>query len=150
MEYTGGDDDNIEAGTITPMRENGDFRSDECVALLKEADIAVTNPPFSLFRQYLAQLVQFEKEIIIIGNMNAITCKDVFPLFRDNKLWYGESIHSGDRKFGVPDNYPLEAAGCGIDENGQRYIKVKGVRWFTNIDYKDLNITRAGAHALSA
>lgn len=137
MVYTGGDDENINSGTITPLEGNGDFRSSECIELLKEADIAVTNPPFSLFRQYIAQLVEFEKGIIIIGNMNAITCKEIFPLFKNNRLWYGESIHSGDRKFGVPDNYPLEAAGCGIDENGLRYIKVKGVRWFTNLDYNE-------------
>lgn len=67
--------------------------------------------------------------------MNAVTCKDIFPLIRDNKIWYGASIHSGDRKFYVPDNYPLEASGCGVDEVGKRYIRVKGVRWYTNMDY---------------
>ena len=67
--------------------------------------------------------------------MNALTYKEIFPLIRDNQLWYGASIHSGDRKFYVPDNYPLEAAGCGVDEDGKRYIRVKGVRWYTNMDY---------------
>ena len=67
--------------------------------------------------------------------MNALTYKEIFPLFKNNQLWYGASIHSGDRKFGVPEWYPLNASGCGIDEDGQRYIKVKGVRWFTNLDY---------------
>jgi hypothetical protein len=66
--------------------------------------------------------------------MNAITTKEIFPLFRDNKVWYGESIRSGDRKFFVPDSYPLNAAGCGIDKNGRRFIRVKGVRWFTNLE----------------
>ena len=135
MEYTGGDDNDIEVGVKMPLEGNGDFRNQECLDLLDECDIVVTNPPFSLFREYVAVLMEHEKKFLIIGNMNALTYKEIFPLFRDNKLWYGASIHSGDRKFGVPDSYPLDAAGCGIDENGQRYIKVKGVRWFTNLDY---------------
>lgn len=135
MEYTGGDDNDIEVGVKTPLEGNGDFRNQECLDLLDECDIVVTNPPFSLFREYVACLMEHEKKFLIIGNMNALTYKEIFPLIRDNKLWYGASIHSGDRKFGVPDSYPLDAAGCGIDENGQRYIKVKGVRWFTNLDY---------------
>jgi len=77
----------------------------------------------------------YDKKFLIIGNVNAITYKEIFPLFRSNEMWLGASIHSGDRKFGVPEGYPLNAAGCGIDENGQRYIRVKGVRWFTNLDY---------------
>lgn len=113
---------------------DGDFRSDECVALLRESDIVVTNPPFSLFREYLSLLERHGKDFIILGNMNAITTREIFPLFRDNKVWFGESIRSGDRKFFVPDNYPLNAAGCGIDDSGRRFIKVKGVRWFTNLE----------------
>ncbi|PWC17199.1 modification methylase [Brenneria roseae subsp. roseae] len=113
---------------------DGDFRSDECKALLKEADIVATNPPFSLFREYISLLERHEKNFIILGNMNATTYKEVFPLFCNNKVWYGESIRSGDRKFHVPDSYPLNAAGCGIDEGGRRFIRVKGVRWFTNLD----------------
>ena len=119
----------------TSLQEGFDYRSEYCQKLFKEADVVVTNPPFSLFRDFVAMLMEHEKKFLIIGNMNAITYKEIFPLFRDDKLWYGASIHSGDRKFGVPDSYPLDAAGCGIDENGQRYIKVKGVRWFTNLDY---------------
>lgn len=76
------------------------------------------------------------KKFLILGNMNALTYKEIFPLIRDNQLWYGASIHSGDRKFYVPDDYPLKASGCGIDENGRRFIRVKGVRWYTNLDYK--------------
>ncbi|MGI6013112.1 MAG: adenine-specific methyltransferase EcoRI family protein [Oscillospiraceae bacterium] len=113
---------------------DGDFRSPECVELLKQADVVVTNPPFSLFREYVSQLIEYQKHFIIIGNMNAIHYKEIFPLIRDNKLWIGPSIHSGDRKFNVPDDYPLKAAGCGVDENGKKYIRVKGVRWFTNLD----------------
>ena len=113
----------------------GDFRSPECIALLKEADIVVTNPPFSLFREYLAQLVKHGKKFLIIGNQNAITYNDVFPLIRANKLWLGVTIHSGDREFRVPDHYPLNAAGSRVDENGVKYIRVKGVRWYTNLDH---------------
>jgi len=113
---------------------NGDFRSDECKALLEEADIVATNPPFSLFREYIALLGRYGKNFIILGNMNAATTKEVFPLFRDNKVWYGESIRSGDRKFYVPDSYPLNTTNCGVDEKGRRFIRVTGVRWFTNLD----------------
>lgn len=87
------------------------------------------------FRDYVDILIGHNKKFLILGNMNALTYKNIFPLFRDNKMWYGASIHSGDRKFIVPDYYPLNASGCGVDENGQKYVKVKGIRWFTNIDY---------------
>ncbi len=113
----------------------GDFRSSECVEYLKQADIVVTNPPFSLFRKYLAQLVEYRKQFLIIANVNAITYKEVFPLFRNNRVWLGPSIRSGDREFRVPDDYPLSAAGWRVDDNGIKYIRVKGVRWFTNLDH---------------
>lgn len=112
---------------------NGDFRSKDCLELLRKSDIIVTNPPFSLFREYIELVMTYNKQIIILGNVNGVTCKQVWPYFQEQKLWFGPSISSGDRKFYVPDEYPLEAAGCGIDENGRRYIKVKGVRWFTNM-----------------
>ena len=121
---------------LTELVGDGDYRSSECLELLKEADIVVTNPPFSLFREYVATLIEYKKYFIIIGNVNAITYKEFFPLLRDNKVWIGASIHSGDRKFYVPDDYSLNAAGCGIDENGRRFIRVKGVRWYTNLDIK--------------
>ncbi len=118
-----------------PLTGGGDFRSDECVELLKQADIVVTNPPFSLFREYVGQLVEHGKKFLIIGNMQASTYKEVFPLIKANKLWMGVSIHSGDREFRVPDHYPLDAAGWRVDENGYKYIRVKGVRWWTNLDH---------------
>ena len=121
---------------LTELYGDGDFRSEECLALLDEADIVVTNPPFSLFREYVSVLMEHEKHFIIIGNVNAITYKEFFPLLKDNKVWIGASIHSGDRKFYVPDDYPLNAAGCGVDEDGRRFIRVKGVRWYTNLDYR--------------
>ncbi len=115
--------------------KTGDFRSKECIELLKEADIVVTNPPFSLFREYIGQLMEYKKKFIIIGNMNSITCKEIFPYIQNNQMWIGPSITSGDRKFYVPNDYPLDAAGCGIDSDGKHYIRVKGVRWFTNLDH---------------
>lgn len=117
------------------LEGDGDFRSPEICALRDQADIIITNPPFSLFREFLAWIIEANKQFAIIGNMNAITYKEVFPLIKDNKIWYGCSISSGDREFGVPDEYPLAAAGWRIDENGRKYIRVKGVRWFTNIDH---------------
>ncbi len=123
--------------TLTLLKGNGDFRSEECVKLLKQSDIVVTNPPFSLFREYVNQLVEYNKKFIIIGNVNAITYKETFKLIIENKIWLGHSIHSGDREFRVPDSYPLQSAGFRVDENGTKYIRVKGVRWFTNVDYKE-------------
>lgn len=120
---------------LTKLKGNGDFRSQECIELLKQADIVVTNPPFSLFREYIAQLVEYDKLFLIIGNVNAITFREFFPLIKTNKVWMGASIHSGDREFQVPESYPLKAAGCRVDERGRKYIRVKGVRWFTNLDY---------------
>ena len=121
---------------LTELKGDGDFRSPECLELLDEADIVVTNPPFSLFREYLGTLVEHKKFFINIGNLNALKYKEVFPLFMNNELWLGASIHSGDRAFYVPEDYPLDAAGCGIDETGRKFIRVKGVRWFTNLDMK--------------
>jgi len=122
---------------LTRLKGDGDFRSEEIIELLKQSDIVVTNPPFSLFREYVAQLVEYKKKFLIIGNQNALTYKEIFSLFKENKIWLGKSIHSGDREFRVPDYYPLEAAGYRVDENGIKYIRVKGVRWFTNLDYKE-------------
>ena len=123
--------------TLTLLEEDGDFRSKECIELLKESDIVVTNPPFSLFREYVAQLVKYQKDFLIIGNVNAIAYRDFFHLIKENKVWMGASIHSGDREFRVPSSYPLKASGTRIDEHGNKYIRVKGVRWWTNLDYKE-------------
>lgn len=141
IEYTGNPNDptstDFSTIEVKELKGNGDFRSQECIELLKQADVVITNPPFSLFREYVAQLIKYEKKFIIIGNQNAITYKEIFPLIKQNKIWLGHSIHSGDREFGVPDWYPLKAAGSRIDEKGNKFIRVKGVRWFTNIDYKE-------------
>lgn len=117
------------------LNGTGDFKTDEIKALRDEADIIITNPPFSLFREFLSWIIEANKKFTIIGNMNAITYKDVFPLIKNNEVWLGATISSGDREFRVPDSYPLEAAGTRIDDEGNKYIRVKGVRWFTNIDH---------------
>lgn len=117
------------------LEGDGDFRSVEVTKLRDEADIIVTNPPFSLFREFLAWIVEADKQFIIIGNMNAITYKETFPLIMNNQMWLGSTIHSGDREFEVPEEYPIKAAGWRIDETGRKFIRVKGVRWFTNIDH---------------
>ena len=119
----------------TYLEGDGDFRSKEIMKLRDESDIIITNPPFSLFREFLAWIVEAEKKFVIIGNMNAITYKDVFPLIKNNELWLGQSISSGDREFQVPNEYPIESAGWRIDEDGNKFIRVKGVRWYTNLDH---------------
>ena len=117
------------------LNGDGDFRSDEVKKLRDEADVIVTNPPFSLFREFLAWIVEVDKKFLIIGNQNAVTYKEVFPLMKSNRMWLGASIHSGDREFGIPSYYPLEAAGWRVDAQGNKFIRVKGVRWFTNLDH---------------
>ena len=126
---------NVEDLEWTYLQGDGDFRSEEIIKLRDEADVIITNPPFSLFREFFSWLTQVDKDFLIIGNMNAITYKEVFPLIMMNKVWLGQTISSGDREFRVPDNYPLNAAGWRVDEIGQKYIRVKGVRWFTTLDH---------------
>ena len=119
--------------TLSILDGNGDFRSQECVDLLKEADIVVTNPPFSLFREYIAQLVEYKKKFIIIGNQNAITYKEIFPLIKNNQLFLGLTMNGSNRYFQVPDDYPLtEKTGKIVD--GKKYAFVKSVVWFTNFN----------------
>lgn len=141
LEYTGDKNGNnvpdVSEIGIKHLQGDGDFRSKECIELLKQADIVVTNPPFSLFREYVAQLVEYDKKFVIIGNLNALTYRDIFKLVKENKLWFGHSIHSGDREFRVPQDYPLNAAGSRVDEEGNKYIRVKGVRWYTNLDFNE-------------
>jgi hypothetical protein len=118
---------------LAPLDGDGDFRSEECIVLLREADIVVTNPPFSLFREYITQLVDHKKNFIIIGNQNAITCKEIFPLIRDNKIWLG--YNSGDMEFVVPDYYEPRAVRY-REENGIKYRSMGNICWYTNLDTK--------------
>ena len=117
---------------LTLLEGDGDFRSPECVELLKQADIVVTNPPFSLFREYLAQLVGFKKDFAIIGNMNAATYKEVFPLIAQNRLWLG--YNSGHFWFKVPNSYEEKKTDFKIDETGQKWRRMGNICWFTNMD----------------
>ncbi len=115
---------------LTLLKENGDFRSEECIELLKEADIVVTNPPFSLFREYVAQLMEYEKKFLIIGNQNAITYKEIFPLIKQNKLWLGYGF-KGNVGFFINTQY-VDYAKSSQHKEGM--IRVSGVMWFTNLD----------------
>ena len=139
LEYTGDKNGNsvpdVNEIGIKHLQGDGDFRSKECIELLKQADIVVTNPPFSLFREYVAQLVEYEKHFIILGNSNALTYKEIFKLIRENKVWLGASIHSGDVEFMVPNDYEIRSKSLRIDEMGRKFIRAPSIRWFTNLDY---------------
>ena len=117
------------------LEGGGDFRSEEITKLRDEADIVVTNPPFSLFREFLAWLEEANKSYVILGNMNAITYKEVFPLIKENKLWLGASIHSGDREFRIPPTSITRSPSRRTDEDGNVFLRVPGIRWFTNLDH---------------
>jgi hypothetical protein len=118
LDYTGGADTDFKAGTRTPLQGNGDFRSPECIEFLKQADLVITNPPFSLFREYVAQLVEYDKKFLIIGNLNALTYCEIFPLIRDNKMWLGYSPRG--MYFNNPEG---------------KLIATNAV-WFTNLEVK--------------
>ena len=141
MEYTGGDDNNIEAGVKTPLEGNGDFRNQECIDLLEEADIVVTNPPFSLFREYVSVLEEHNKKFLIIGNPNAVTYKEFFPLLKENKVWIGAKPWSSEMYFGVPEeqaDYLVKNKKEGsayVIRNGQ-ILGRAATLWFTNLDIK--------------
>ena len=117
------------------LEGDGDFRSDEIKALRDDADIIITNPPFSLFKEFIPWIMEANKQFSIIGNMNSIGLQELFKYIKENKIWLGQSSSSGDREFQVPDSYPLDAATWRIDNNGNKFLRVKGVRWFTNIDH---------------
>ena len=133
MEYTGGNDVNYTVGVKTTLRNNGDFRSNECIDILKETDIVITNPPFSLFREYVAQLMEYGKKYLIIGSMNAITYKEIFKEIKENNVWLG--INNGPKKYIVPDKKEYEHLAVTI-ENGVRLTSMGNTGWFTNLDVK--------------
>lgn len=144
LEYEGTENENgipsIEEIGINHLESDGDFRSKECIELLKSSDIVVTNPPFSLFREYVSQLIEFKKKFIIIGNKNAITYKEIFPLIKENKLWVGNTPMSRDLLFDVPKEYAQQLVETKIE--GSAYKVVNGVVnarsqsiWYTNVDY---------------
>ena len=134
LEYEGDKNGNhvpdIEEIGIKSLSGDGDFRSAECIELLKQADIVVTNPPFSLFREYVAQLIKYEKKFIIVGHQNAITYKEIFKLIKENKIWLGYGFKGGAAHF-INQHYEDYAA-AGDHKEGM--IRVSGVQWFTNLD----------------
>ena len=115
------------------LEGDGDFRSKECVALLEEADIVVTNPPFSLFRDFVALLVHYNKQFLIIGSQNAIKYKEIFPLIQANKIWLG--TRSGNMEFTVPNDSEPRATRFWIDKNGQKWRSLGNICWFTNLEH---------------
>ncbi len=136
IEYTGNPNDptstDFSTMQIRELKGDGDFRSEECIKLLKEADIVVTNPPFSLFREYVAQLIKYNKNFIIVGHQNALTYKEIFPLIKDNKMWLGYGFKGGAAHF--INNHYIDYATAGNHKEGM--IRVSGVVWFTNLDIK--------------
>ena len=136
LEYNGDKNGNFipdpnEIG-IKPLKGDGDFRSKESIDLLTQADIVVTNPPFSLFREYVAQLMEYDKKFVIVGSQNAVTYKEIFQYFKDNRIWVG--YKSGDMEFKVPDHYEERETRFRQDETGQKWRSLGNICWFTNLD----------------
>ncbi|EKP2119433.1 adenine-specific methyltransferase EcoRI family protein [Salmonella enterica] len=131
---------------VSSFNGDGDFRSSECIELLKKSDVVVTNPPFSLFREYLEQLIKYDKKFLIIANVNSITYKEVFKLIKDNKLWLGIHLGRGVSGFIVPEHYELYGTEARVDANGNRIISPNNCLWLTNLDtfirHKDIPLTK--------
>ena len=150
LEYTGDKNGNnipdAEEIGIKPLKGDGDFRSKESIDLLKQADIVVTNPPFSLFREYVEQLVKYDKKFLIIGNINAITYKEIFKLIKENRAWLGINMGRGVSGFIVPEHYELYGTETSIDSFGNRIISPNNCLWITNLDtfkrHEDINLTK--------
>jgi len=147
FEYTGKNtilnSDEIE---IIHFKGDGDFRSSECIELLKQSDIVVTNPPFSLFREFVSLLVKYGKQFLVIGNVNAITYKEVFELIQKDKVWLGVNLGRGISGFIVPDDYECYGSEVSVNEAGQTVIATNGCLWLTNLEQssrnKDLYLTK--------
>ena len=140
LEYTGKQDANggvpkVEDIGIRALKGNGDFRSEECIKLLKQADIVVTNPPFSLFREYVAQLIQYNKKFLIIGNLNAVSYREIFPFIRDNKVWLGNGFRGGNAYFRIPPDAATDFA-QGVYDKKTGLVRFRNVTWFTNLDHE--------------
>ena len=145
-EYTGDNEEKPTPSNIVYFRGDGDFRSQESIRLLQQSDIVVTNPPFSLFREFVAQLIKYEKKFLIIGNINAITYKEIFKLIKENKAWLGINLGRGISGFIVPEHYELYGTEVRIDESGNRIISPNNCLWLTNLEtfqrHKDLVLTK--------
>lgn len=120
---------------LTRLKGDGDFRSEECIELLKQADIVVTNPPFSLFREYVAQLMEYRKKFLIIGNVNALTYKEIFPFIKENKIWIGYGFQGGNAYFKIPNSIHKQWAN-GVFDFKTALVKFRNVTWYTNLDTK--------------
>ena len=118
------------------LKGNGDALGEECTEILKQADVVITNPPFSLFRKYVLHLIKYEKKFLIIGNLNAVACKEIFPYIKNNELWWGCSLNGTKCHFIVPNSYEGNNV---FEENGVRYGKVNNAIWFTNINHTKRN-----------
>lgn len=129
---TDGSKTDVESPVRADLEGDGDFRSDEAIEYLKQSDIVVTNPPFSLFREYVEQLMEYEKKFVILGNMNAITYKEFWPYIQRDEMWLG--MHSGDMAFRVPGSYEPRATRYWVDEDGQKWRSLGNALWFTNLD----------------
>lgn len=142
FEYTGKE----EITDISYFNGDGDFRSSESIELLKQSDIVVTNPPFSLFREYVEQLVKHDKKFLIIGNVNAITYKEIFKLIKENKAWLGINLGRGVSGFIVPEHYELYGTEARIDDSGNRIVSPNNCLWLTNLDtfkrHEDILLTK--------
>jgi hypothetical protein len=135
MEYEGGNDIDFEYGKKTILKQNGDFRSDECIELLDQSDICATNPPFSLFIPFISQLIEHKKQFIVIGNVNAITYKEIFPLIQDKKIWLGVGFKNGNAYFRVPDNFDPSKYAKGVYDEQTKMVKFRNCTWYTNLDH---------------
>ncbi|MDT3296433.1 adenine-specific methyltransferase EcoRI family protein [Shewanella sp. SP2S2-6] len=133
-ENTTEDKKEINSPRVINFMGDGDFRSPESIELIKKADIVVTNPPFSLFREYVEQLVKYDKKFLIIGNVNAITYKEIFKLIKENKAWLGINLGRGVSGFIVPEHYELYGTEARIDESGNRVVSPNNCLWLTNLD----------------
>lgn len=142
-EYSGKSNQNIE---IINFKGNGDFRSAESIELLKQSDIVVTNPPFSLFREFVSQIIKYNKKFLVIGNVNAITYKDIFELIQRNKAWLGVNLGRGISGFIVPDHYERYGTEVSVNSDGQTIIATNGCLWLTNLElsqrHKDIVLTK--------
>ncbi len=146
-EYTGADDDTLAANIeLVNFRGNGDFRSPESIELLKQSDIVVTNPPFSLFREFVSQIVKYKKDFLIIGNVNAITYKEVFSLIQRNQAWLGVNMGRGISGFIVPDDYESYGSEVSVNSEGQTIIATNSCLWLTNLElprrHEDIPLTK--------
>lgn len=148
FEYSGHKEQKLKPNSsdLVRFKGDGDFRSSESIELLKQSDVVVTNPPFSLFREYVAQLVKYDKKFLIVGNINAITYKEIFKLIKENKVWLGINLDREISGFIVPEHYELYGTEARIDSSGNRIVSGNNCLWLTNLDnfkrHEDITLTK--------